>query len=147
MSRSRRRRKKKGNFHPSSGQRQTLSYSLSQDITKDKSPEVKRNSHGDVIYSMKYIGDEKLEYWVDFDEKNRPTHYRDSRGNDWKCMYNSKGNISIYWDNTGYEEYYKYYANNLVICTTSFGEKIKKCIDRESRFITRDIFINSNDYI
>lgn len=145
MSRSRRRKKKYNHHSSNTGNRQTLSYGLSQDITKDKSPEVRRNSHGDVVYSMKYVGDEKFEYWVDFDENNRPTRYNDSRGNSWRCMYNGIGNISEYWDSTGYEEHYRYYANNLIICTNSFGIKTKKRIDRSSRFITRDIFVNAEE--
>lgn len=143
MSRSRRKRKKNTYRSSSSGNRRTLSYGLAQDITKDKSAEVKRDTHGNVIYNGIYVDDEKFEYWVDFDENNRPFQYRDSRGNSWKCMYNSMGNISVYWDNSGYEEYYKYYANNLVICTTSYGDKIKKRIERGSRPITRDVFINT----
>lgn len=61
-------------------------------------------------------------------------------------MYNGKGNISLYWDNSGYQEEYRYYARNLIICTTSYGEKIKKKVVNE-KFITRDIFIQSRDYI
>ena len=123
-----------------------ISYSLSQEITKDKSPEVKRNTFGDIIYSMQYIGDEKYEYWIEYDECRRPISYKNSRGYSWNCKYNSKGNISSFWDYTGYQEDYKYYARNLVICTTSFGEKIKKRVIADNP-ITRNMFITSEDYI
>lgn len=127
-------------------QKSTISYSLSQDITKDKTPELKRNQFGDVIYSMQYNGDEKFEYWVDYDDNRRPLKYRDSRGYSWGCTYNGKGNLSCYFDNTGYREDYRYYARNLVICTSSFGDKIKKCV-KSKNYITRDAFIMSDDYI
>lgn len=125
----------------------TISHDLSKEITKDKSPIVKRNSFGDVIYNMQYIGDEKFEYWVEYDDNRRPLSYKDTRGCSWYCKYNGKGNICNYWDYSGYQEDYRYYANNLVICTTSFGEKIKKKVITNNKFITRDIFIFSDDYI
>ena len=138
MSRSRKRHSRQSFIK----KKPNISYKLSQDITRDKSPEIKRNINKDVIYNMVYIDDEKFEYWVEYDEKCRPIYYYNSRGYEWKCKYNNKGNISDYWDNTGYQEQYKYYMNNIVICTTSFGNKIKKIIDR-NRIITRDVFINS----
>lgn len=124
----------------------TLSYSLSQEITQDKSPVVKRNSFGDVIYSMQYIGYEKFEYWIEYDEDRRPLSYIDTRGCSWKCKYNSKGNICDYWDYSGYQESYRYYKNNLVICTNSFGNKIKKKVIT-NKYVTRDLFISTDDYI
>lgn len=147
MSRTRKRRHNK--YYPknkSRNKKPTFSYNLSRDITKDKTPEVKRNTFGDVIYSMQYVGDEKFEYWVDYDENRRPISYKDTRGHSWNCTYNGKGNISLYWDNSGYQEEYRYYARNLVICTTSYGEKIKKKVNND-KFITRDVFIQSDDYI
>ena len=151
MSRTRKRRHSKyyhkSNKNKSKNQKPTFSYNLSKDITKDKTPEIKRNTFGDVIYSMQYIGDEKFEYWVDYDENRRPISYKDTRGHTWNCMYNGKGNISLYWDNSGYQEEYRYYARNLVICTTSFGEKIKKKVSSTEKFITRDIFIQAYDYV
>lgn len=122
-----------------------LSNELSHEITKDKSPITKRNDNGDLIYSCQYIGYEKFEYNIDYDTSRRPIKYQDSRGASWECIYNGKGNICYYWDNTGYEESYKYYARNLVICTTSFGNKIKKKVV-SNKFITREIFICSEDY-
>lgn len=144
MSRSRKRKRNTINIQKKS--KPTFSYNLSQDITKDRTPEVKRNVFGDVIYSMQYIGDEKFEYWVEYDKNRRPINYKDTRGRTWDCVYNGKGNISLYWDNSGYQEEYRYYARNLVICTTSFGEKIKKKVSND-KFITRDVFIQSDDYI
>lgn len=137
MSRSRRRHKSSFKKKP------VISYNVSKEITKDKSPETKRNSHGDIIYCKKYVGDEKFEYWIEYNDNHCPIYYHNTRGYEWRCRYNNKGNISDYWDNTGYEEQYKYYINNIIICTTSFGEKIKKVINRSERLITRDIFINS----
>lgn len=140
--------KKRNNDNNFKPRTKPLSYSLSKEITMDKTPEVKRNSFGDVIYSMQYIGYEKFEYNIEYDNLRRPLSYIDSRGCSWGCKYNNKGNISHYWDYTGYTEEYRYYANNLVICTTSFGDKIKKRIEKfDGRFITRDIFISSDDYI
>ena len=86
------------------------------------------------------------EYWIEYDECRRPISYKNSRGYSWNCKYNSKGNISSFWDYTGYQEDYKYYARNLVICTTSFGEKIKKRVISDNP-ITRNMFITSEDYI
>lgn len=149
---SRTRKRKHSKYYPKNNknkprnQKPTFSYNLSQDITKDKTPEVKRNTFGDVVYSMQYIGDEKFEYWIEYDENRRAISYKDTRGHSWNCIYNGKGNISLYWDNSGYQEEYRYYARNLVICTTSFGEKIKKRVSND-KFITRDIFIQSDDYI
>lgn len=120
-----------------------ISYQLSKEITKSKLPEVKRDTCGNVLYSSQYIGDEKFEYWMDYNDDRQPVSYRDSRGNEWKCKYNSIGNISNFWDNTGYEEQYNYYKNNIVIRTDIYGGKIKKVIDREKYKITRDLFINS----
>lgn len=125
----------------------TISYSLSKEITKDKSPEIKRNQFGDVIYNMQYIGYERFEYWVEYDNCRRPISYRDTHGCSWNCKYNGKGNISSYWDYSGYQEDYRYYANKLVICTTSFGDKIKKKVISNGRPITRDLFISSDNYI
>lgn len=122
-----------------------ISYSLSKDITKDKSPKVKKNTAGDIIYNMQYIGDEKFEYWLDYDEQRRPIKYKDTRGRIWNCIYNSKGNISYYWDNSGYQEIYKYYANELVICTNSFGDKVRKKV-RRNKYITRNVFIAADYY-
>lgn len=150
---SRTRKRKHNKYYPKSKpkiqrtqQKPTFSYNLSQDITKDKTPEVRRNAFGEVTYSMQYIEDEKFEYWVEYDKDGRPINYKDTRGYMWNCVYNAKGNISLFWDNSGYQEEYRYYARNLVICTTSFGEKIKKKIVSNERFITRDLFIQSYDY-
>lgn len=135
---------KYNNIHAVNRSAPVVSHNLSKDITKDRSPEVKKNRYGDIIYSMMYVEDEKFEYWVDYDEKRRPIKYKDSRGYTWSCIYNSKGNIHKYWDNSGYSEEYRYYANNLIICTNSIGNKIKKYINR-NRYITRDVFILSKD--
>lgn len=138
MSRTRRRRRRSGDR-----KQPPVSYRVSQDITKNKAPEVKRNVRGDVIYASQYVGDEQFEYWVEYDSNGRPVWYHDSRGYEWRCKYNSKGNISNYWDNTGYEERYDYYINNIVIRTNVFGDKIKKVIDRDKFKITRDVFLNT----
>lgn len=122
-----------------------VSYNVSKDITKNKLPEIKRNTIGEVIYSSQYIGDEKFEYWVEYDESGFcPVRYHDSRGYEWKCKYNSKGNISDFWDNTGYQEAYLYYTGNTVVRIDSFGCKVKKRIDRTQRRITRTVFINES---
>lgn len=144
MSRTKRRRhnnKQYSSFKP----KPTFSYTLARDITKDKTPKIERNVFGDVTYSMQYIGDEKFEYWVSYNENRCPINYHDTRGRTWDCLYNKKGNISFYWDNSGYQEDYKYYAKNLVICTDSFGSKIKKKVPRDKP-ITRELFIQSCDY-
>ena len=120
-----------------------ISYQLSKEITKSKLPEVKRDTCGNVLYSSQYIGDEKFEYWIDYNDDRQPVSYRDSRGNEWKCKYNSNGNISNFWDNTGYEEVYNYYKNDVVISTDSYGIRIRKVIDRERCKITRDVFLNT----
>lgn len=121
-----------------------VSYKLSQDLTKNKAPEVKRDTAGNILYSCQYINDEKFEYWIDYNDNNQPLHYRDSRCGEWWVKYNSKGNISHFWDNTGYEEVYNYYKNDIVISTDSYGISIKKIIDRERcKFITREVFLNS----
>lgn len=151
MSRSRKRKHTKYNYGSPSNTRPsvpkpTISHSVSKDLTKDKSPKVERNTFGDVTYSMQYVGDEKFEYWITYDESRRPLSYKDTRGQSWNCKYNSKGNIANYWDYSGYQEDYRYYINNIVICTTSFGEKIKKRI-KTDKFITRDTFILSDSYI
>lgn len=138
MSRTRKRRRRSGDR-----KQPPVSYRLSQELTKDKSPEVKRDTSGNVLYSSQYIGDEKFEYWVEYNDKHQPLHYHDSRGYEWKCKYTSKGHISDFWDNTGYEEKYCYYNGNTVIRTDCYGEKVKKVIDRTRVNITRDIFINS----
>jgi hypothetical protein len=119
-----------------------VSDSVMQDITKNRDPEIRRNRRGDIIYACTYIGDDKYEYWVEYDNSSRPLSFCDNRGYEWKCKYNSKGNISDYWDNTGYQEKYFYFANNLVIRKNSFGEEIKKHISRD-KFITRETFIKT----
>lgn len=126
-----------------------LSHRLSIELTKDRSPILRKNKNGDITYSMQYVGDEKYEYWIVYDDSRRPIKYIDSRGYTWSCTYNSKGNISTYWDNSGYSEVYRYYANGLVICTNSYGVKTKKKITRDERlkFISRNSFIIANDYI
>ena len=120
-----------------------VSYKVNKELTKNKMPESKRDQHGNIIYASQYVGDEKFEYWIDYNDDNQPIRYHDSRGSQWNCKYNSKGNISDFWDSSGYEEKYSYYKNNTVICTTSYGESIKKTIERTNMGITRDIFINS----
>ena len=120
-----------------------ISFRVSQDLTKAKNPEVKRDPSGNVIYSSQYVGSEKFEYWIEYNENNQPAWYHDSRGYEWKCKYNSLKNISNFWDNTGYEERYDYYKNDIVIRTDIYGGKVKKVIDRSKVNITRDIFINS----
>lgn len=140
MSRNRKKKKPNPNFE----QKQPIvSYQVSKDITKNREPEIKRDSRGNVIYSSQYLGDDKFEYWVDYDVYNRPIKYTNSRGYEWSCLYNSKGNISKFWDNTGYEETYKYYANNLVICTDSFFNRTRKNIDKSRGYITREVFLMS----
>jgi YD repeat-containing protein len=119
-----------------------VSNKLSYEITKDKSPIVRYNAVGDIVYSMQYIGDEKFEYWLEYDNENRIIGYLNSRGEEWRCKYNSKGNISDFWDNTGYFEKYSYYKNGLIIREDSSGEKVKKHIVRTIP-ITREVFINS----
>ena len=119
-----------------------VSDSVMVDITKNREPIVKRNPRGDVIYSAKYVGDEKFEYWVEYDTCARPLAYCDSRGYEWKCKYNTKGNISDFWDNRGYTERYCYYANNLIVREDSFGNKVKKHIPRD-KFITRETFLKA----
>ena len=140
MSRTYRRRKKKSGPVKSTA---PVSFKVSQDITKNKNPEVKRDTSGNIIYASQYIGDEKFEYWIEYNANKQPIHYQDSRGNEWNCKYNSKGNISNFWDNTGYDELYSYYKNDIVIRTNSFSESVKKIIDRERCKITRDVFINA----
>jgi YD repeat-containing protein len=116
---------------------------LSYEMTKDRSPVTKMNDIGQTIYSMQYVGDEKFEYWVEYDEQRRIIGYTNSRGYEWKCKYNSRGNISDFWDNEGYQEKYSYYKDGLVIMENSFGQKIKKHIARNKVFITREIFLNA----
>lgn len=139
MSRTYRRRNKK------KAKRSTapVSFKVSQELTKSKAPEVKRDASGNIIYSSQYIGDEKFEYTVEYNSDKQPVHYNDSRGGEWWIKYNSKGNISNFWDNTGYEEVYNYYKNDIVISTDSFGTSTKKIIDRERCKITRDVFLNT----
>ena len=143
MSRTYKRRRKKRNYTNSKKSTAPVSYKVSQDLTKDKSPEVKRDASSNIIYSSQYIGDEKFEYWVEYNSDKQPIHYHDSRGGEWWIKYNSKGNISNFWDNTGYEEVYNYYKNDVVISTDSYGIRIRKVIDRERCKITRDVFLNT----
>ena len=145
MSRTYRRRNKKKNYsnYNSKKSNAPVSYKVSKDLTKDKSPEVKRDASNNIIYSSQYIGDEKFEYWVEYNSDKQPIHYHDSRGGEWWIKYNSKGNISNFWDNTGYEEVYNYYRSDVVISTDSYGVQIKKVIDRERCKITRDVFLNT----
>lgn len=117
-----------------------VSDSVAEDITKRRDPELRRNQRGDIIYASRYVGDEKFEYWVEYDNCSRPIAYCDNRGYEWKCLYNSKGNISEYWDNRGYFEHYHYYKDNIIIREDSFGVKIKKRIPRD-KFITRESFL------
>jgi hypothetical protein len=123
-----------------------VSYKTAKDITKHREPEVKLDSKGNVVYSSQYIGDEKFEYWVEYNLSGNPLYYHDSRGMWWKCKYNSNGNIAYYWDYSGYEETYNYYKGNVVICITSYGNKIKHIIDRSKYIITRDLFMSLNVY-
>ena len=129
---------------PTTTKRTVLSKELSKEITKDKTPVVERNDNGDVIHGITYTGMNKFEYWVKYDD-TKPIRYTDNMGRSWGARYNSLGNISDYWDYTGYEEVYKYYANELVICTTSTGMKIKKHVKRiEGKPITRDVFVKTD---
>ena len=123
-----------------------LNYDLIMDIVRNRMPETRRNAFGDIIYSKQYIGDEVFEYWVTYDEFKRPVKYKDSRNHYWCCDYNTKGNIMYFEDNSGYNETYRYYAKNLVICNTNQGEKIKKRVVSK-KFITRDIFVQSEDFV
>ena len=141
MSRTYRRRNKSSEFKKKSIT--PVSYKVSKDLTKNKSPEVKRDTSGNVIYASQYIGDEKFEYWIEYNSNKQPIHYHDTRGNEWWVKKKKKNNICNFWDNTGYEEVYNYYKNDIVIRVDSYGGSIKKIIDRERCKVTRDIFINT----
>jgi hypothetical protein len=141
MSRTYRKRNKSSEFKKKSIT--PVSYKVSKDLTKNKSPEVKRDTSGNVIYASQYVGDEKFEYWIEYNSNKQPIHYHDTTGNEWWAKYNSKNNICNFWDTTGYEEVYNYYKNDIVIRVDSYGGSIKKIIDRERCKVTRDIFINT----
>jgi len=139
------RRKNKNKNNSNVKKAPPVSYNVCKDITKNKEPKEKRDKHGNIIYASMYVGDELLEYWVEYNNLCQPVYYYDSRHNWWKCKYNNHNNIAYYWDNTGYEEIYNYYRNNVVIRTDSFGNKVKQVIDI-NKLITRDLFITSNIY-
>lgn len=120
-----------------------VSYKIAKDLTKVKDPITKLDNNGNIIYSAIYVEDEKFESWIDYNTIGQPIHYHDSRGCEWWTSYNSKNNISDYWDNTGYQESYHYYVGNVVIRHDSFGCKEKKIIDRTKVNITREVFITT----
>ena len=146
MSRTYRHRNKKKSKSNSAKKAPIVSYKTAIDITKSKESEIKLDKNKNIVYSSKYIGDEKFEYWVEYNSNNNPTFYYDSRGMWWKCKYNSNGNISYYWDSTGYEEIYNYYKGNTVIRTDSYGNKTKCIIDKNKYTVTRDLFSFTSIY-
>lgn len=106
--------------------------------------QVVKNDNGNLTHNTEYFRGEKREYFIEYYKEGLPNHFISNYGYEWWCQYNSLGNIYRFWDNTGYEEEYKYCKGGIVICKSTEGI-IKKRIDRKSfPVITRYIFNIAN---
>lgn len=115
--------------------------SIKNEITRDKTPVIEKDNNGNVTHKIIYTGESKQEYWIEYDS-NLPIHMYSISGYECWWKYNNVGNISDFWDNTGYQEKYKYYKNDIVICTNNYNENTKKVINRNKyKYITRELFM------
>lgn len=96
--------------------------------------------HKKIIYKTPELKGRILEFWIEYNENGNETHFVRNDGFECWCMYNNKGNISSYWDVTGYNEKYTYYRGGVVYRETSLGFKEKFYYSERNVPLTRNYF-------